>query len=890
MSILVLLSMGIVLPYGPASPIAKSDAQQKSLYTSRIEYRIVKSFEFDERRLGNFESMPMNWFPIIQSGYPRFGEAVLDEVVGHDAPPSLHFPLTGGNVGAIYQGHDIPIYPGSDYRVSAWIRPDRLKYSNVCFEAYYLDSAMKKIESSRRSSPKLVGEGANERWAKVVIDLPPGPENAKWIGLSCRVTQSQSDKATPENPRPIVRQDVAGGAWLDDVTILRLPQVALELNSTTQVYDIDEPTVCTVKLSDLDGAGLSVSLEVWDADDRCVELRQFDAAKLSAQPTKFKLKELPAGLYTAKLLTNVGDNVISMQSRTFLRLNSAVGRHERSGQGFGIYAEPTLFSYETVNRKLLQQLSANLIKIPLWYTSLTDDEIVHGESGVSDLVERLEKDGTKVIGVLDAVPQGLAQQYDPAKQSIIQVLATDPAKWRPYLAFILTRFGQRVNAWQIGSDDRPLSNDGALLSVALANLRAEMQPLIGLPRLVLQRTALLELPPDDLPAHVLSLRVADHREADQLTARRDTLKSKGFDHFWVSVAPPAASHYDRQARLAEFARSMVAARCSGAEAVFAPQPWRIESEDGVSVVTPKEEFILLRTLSQMLAGLDPVMPLNLSDGVEGWLFSDGTEHNGALVVWSDGASLEEKRLVLDVDESCELVDLWGNAVTGKASAGGRQFTVGAIPSILRSVKPRQIKMITSLRLDNAIVDAGQREHQRKLQIINPSDMPMNGYIRLRGPSAWRVRPNRIPIDLAPRQSQSLDIAIRVPSNQAAGNFEIVAELYASGIGADMLTMRTPVEVATPGLDVNVMAYKEGDDVRIVQRITNKSNSNMNLRAYVIAPDKARDVRFIHNLAAGDSAVRDYVVDGTKNWAGRNIRVTVEDIDGKLKHNDLISLP
>src|SRR5437588_4841363 len=207
----------------PLLVAALAQSSSDPLITSRIERRVVKSFDFDETSLGNFESGPMNWARHVGQGFPRYLAGRFDRNLGHAAAPSLRLSLMGGNVGTVYEGRDIPVHPRSDYRVVAWVRPDRLKYARAYFTACYLDRAMQKIESSERRSVPIGGDG-NSDWHEIVIDLPGGTDDARWIGLGCWVLQPEQP---PEQPRPIRLEDMSGGAWFDDVTVLRLPCTAI---------------------------------------------------------------------------------------------------------------------------------------------------------------------------------------------------------------------------------------------------------------------------------------------------------------------------------------------------------------------------------------------------------------------------------------------------------------------------------------------------------------------------------------------------------------------------------------------------------------------------------------------------------------------------------------
>jgi len=60
--IAILLSAAVFtqFPNGPQD----ADVATRYLSTAAIRRRVVKSFDFSERKLGNFETVPMNWLPV----------------------------------------------------------------------------------------------------------------------------------------------------------------------------------------------------------------------------------------------------------------------------------------------------------------------------------------------------------------------------------------------------------------------------------------------------------------------------------------------------------------------------------------------------------------------------------------------------------------------------------------------------------------------------------------------------------------------------------------------------------------------------------------------------------------------------------------------------------
>ena len=859
------------------------------LVTAKIRQRIVKVFAFDERKYGNYETVPMNWLPIVASGYPRFLEARFDMNVGHSSPPSFHFALRGGSLGAHYLAKDIPVHPGSDYRIEGWIRPAKLKHARAYITAYYLDHALRRIEGSDRRSAELRGSGEHELWTRVQVDLPGGFEHARWIGLSCRVEQTPVAEDGPPLFTLIQYRDVDGAAWFDDLRVMRLPRMRLRLGMGDGVFVDGQPMVCEVKMTDLDGAGLKVVLDVIDTDGRPVETHELRGSDLALGETFVPLADLPAGLYVARLVARVGDTPVAAIERSFLQLNADRPGRPRTSGGIGVIADSSLFAHPKLSGRLLDLLSPGRVKLPLWRESLSDDDIVRGEPGIGVVLEALHRMGATVVGVLEAPPTGLAEQYPVGKRSLISILASAPGSWRPYLALILTRYGHRVHVWQLGADVEAGPNSEPMLSQALANVHAEMYPLIGRPALAVPRSIEQPPPDDGLPADVLSVNVASHHASDRLAAQLAASDDDRFAERWATIRPPESDRYVRRWRLAEFARRLVVARSHGIDAVFVHQPWRIDTVQGEGVVTPAEEFFVVRTLNQALDGLTPAGAIAVSPWIESRLFVDETESRGALVLWSRGEATKDREVVLDVGDKARQIDIYSNVTTGSDARGGLAFSVGAMPTVITPVAPWRVRLSSSFTVRNPQLQPAVREQVRTVNLTNTHSLKLNGVLHLKPPAGWRIRPQKFKINLRPGASGEFEISLRLPTNEPAGDYKLVGRLEVDDEDWPSLTLCAPLAVNAPGLDVNVMAYRDGEVVRIVQRITNHTDDNLRLRAYMLSPNAARDVRFINNLATGQTTVREYEVREAAKLAGRYFRVSVEEVGGPLRHHTAIKL-
>ncbi len=870
------------LAAGPTTPPIPSEG----LTTARIGRRVVRTFDFDERRLGNFEAIPMNWRPIHAPGYPRFLQGTFDHHLGHEAPPSFRLTIEGGSVGSHYLAKDIPIHPGSRYRIAGWIRPDGLWRAGAYLTAYYLDDALRKIAQSQRRSETVRSNLDSNDWRQVIVELPAGEERARWIGLSCHVEE-------PPPPQdgglihPVHYRDARGGAWFDDIVVMRLPIVRMELDSRTGLYPPGVSPKCRIAVQDLDGEGLTIHFDVRDAAARTVLSRHLDGPSLLRTPQTATLDELPAGTYDVSLSVAADQIELCSLRRRIAQLSGRIREGPRA-DGFGVVLDASALEAPALVHELLAALSPAAAKLPLWRADLTDEEVVRGDPRADALIHSLAPLSISAIGVLEAPPERLAGQYERNQRSLWQILASDTRRWGPYLGFILTRHGEQISAWQIGADgDGIWGPDGPKPQQGLAGIRALMTPLIGDPRLAATRLAHEDGAgvegARDLWAVQIPEESASSRLRDQLGGSDDS------SPFWATVAALDEGRYERRARLAEFARRVVEARCCDAQIVFVPQPWRIIHDRSETFAEPFEEFILFRALADLLGGLKPAGDVRIASGAQGRLFASPDHCEGALVVWSDAVSGPSRTVPMDLGDRANAHDLWGNRSRPRVERNEQLLTLAALPVVYYPVAPWRVRMLSDFALDRPTIEPRIEEHQRTLLLRNLHDETVSGLLRLDAPAGWRIRPEIVPIELPPGQSAAIPMALRIPSNQAAGDYALVARLETEDQRLPDLTLRAPIRIAVPGLDVNLMASRSGSALRVVQRVTNRTDGPLDLRCSVIAPGRPRVSQTLRNLAADQTALPEYLLDGAADLAGATIRVSVEEIGGSLRFNQVLTL-
>src|SRR5687768_16834900 len=84
--------------------------------------RALRTFDFEERRLGNREDVPMHWAKVTGPGLPHYVNGTLAKGVARGGEYAFRFDLSGG--GRVYRdGHGhIPARQGAHYRVEGYRR------------------------------------------------------------------------------------------------------------------------------------------------------------------------------------------------------------------------------------------------------------------------------------------------------------------------------------------------------------------------------------------------------------------------------------------------------------------------------------------------------------------------------------------------------------------------------------------------------------------------------------------------------------------------------------------------------------------------------------------------------------------------------------------------
>jgi hypothetical protein len=709
------------------------------------------------------------------------------------------------------------------------------------------------------------------------------------IGISLYVVQSKVWDRAPAGPRPIFTPDIEGGAWFDDIAVLRLPRIYLACKVSGSVFsDRQIPTVIA-EVSDSDERGLKARLVVRGADG---EMQwQSDLPVRSPDnhfPEEYEFPDLGPGVYTATLYIFADGIQVRAPHVKFAKLgpdlDTALGEH----RGFGIVVDNEEQELWPAVTRLTDLLGISGAKVSMWREGRLAKLVPGAEAGRASYLAHLSRKNGLVIGTLGGIPRELGNPNENYGKTLLDLFNEAPTDWGPFLKYALARYAPFVAYWQIGTDGDPSTIADPRLRRTVSRLTDSFSQLITNPLLAAPWSVQRALTKESLPSAALSIYVPKHVPATQLAAHYKQFENLPIRERWLTLETLDMSRYDRRAAARDFVKRVVSAKATGADIVFTEQPWATRRVTGHLVVDPDERFLLLRTLSSVLGNSLPVIPLRFGQGVQGYLFD---RHGvGVAVLWNDLAGPEGTRVTMHLGGKPRRISPWGE-VSALATEGERYVLwVTQMPTIYDGVSTRLMTLRGALRLEPSLIESSLTLHEMSLSLNNPYREPISGRIRLDVPVGWEVSPMRFEFSLGPGETFKKFLTLRFPQIETAGKKLIMANLSLDVAQQYELQIPLELELGIRELGVTALAQRIGTEVIVRQRITNFSTKPVNYRSYLVAPDRPRQTRLFANLHPGQTAVKEYRFAKARDLIGRRLRVGLREVDGSRLYNQIIEVP
>lgn len=844
--------------------------------------RIVKHFDFDERKLGNVERIPMYWQRYREDGFPHYLQGGFDEEVGHEAPPSFHLELRGGSLAYVYKAQNIPIHPQSDYLISAWIRPKALRHASAWICAFYYDRTGQKLPESEHFANPVGGPDADDQWREVTLRLPGGFDAARHIGVAVWLVQPPRPRKTTQKQLTIYRQDIRAGAWFDDIRVVRLPRGALTTGQPGNVFTDEQPAQLQVEISDPDGRDLDAVLSVHDAEGQQLlerEVRVSDQADAKAKV--IELGRLEPGAYVGRLTIRSGEIDLSAYQTSFVQLGPRLNGPGWRNEGFGVVLGSSDYQCPEGASRLIDLLHLGHVKLPVAGPAVHRKPEMNQDPDANQLFEHLWQERVQAVAVLGGGrslnrPSPVARASE-SWRTFLLALADHPEVWRPYLAPPLVSHASFAHCWQAGADGDDSLAWNARLTAGLTIFRQELDRLLPSSEMVVPWPILHEAPKEPIQSQYVSLHVPNLVRPEEIAPHIREFKKTRSQGLWAVVEPLGSSGYLRDAGLADLAKRLVLAHSSGVEAVFMPRPWFVTRHGNKAQTEPHETLIVFRTIAELLSQSTPSGDLYLDDGLRAVMFQRQSEC--IMAIWDEEAPEAGRHHVMYLGAEPQQVDLWGRVMPLDKAVGGHRMTIHRLPSFIRGTQAWHLKMRGTFALEPPQVESSFRLHERDVRFTNPRDVPISGVVRLEPPEGWDIRPKRIPFSLAPKEEVRTNVRIRFPSSEVAGKKRLTGHFTIDSDDTYRLIAQAPFTLGLDDFEVSTFAQIESGNVIVQQTITNRTGKQVDIEGYVLAPGRARMSRMYRRIGSGQTIHKKYYLENGEALRGQNIRVGVREIHG-----------
>jgi hypothetical protein len=868
--------------------------------------RVLRTVDFEERRLGNVEDEPMHWAKIEGPGLPHYVTGRLATDRARNGQYSFRFDLNGGGLLYRYAPRRIPARSGAHYRVETWVQTTVLPVARARLSAYFIDVDGKPITASVVHSPLYAAVRDDEPWHKLTVDLtadaPPKGSAADaaapaYLAVELGLLQPALYHNDAPGKHPLRSQDISGSAWFDDLTISQVPQVVMTSGRPGNIFRRGDAATLGVEVSDRFTDDLSVQLVIHSAAGEIAFQRSGALDLVTAQPlgggrkrVSLLLPELPAGWYEAMLVISSQGKFVSEQTLRFIQLADDVPPGSPDDR-FGLIATDLPAAAWKDLPDLLPILSAGRIKLAFW-SSAGDLQSSSSES-FDRLLERLVRLGITPTACLTALPPDLAEALGGS--SWRQTLQASPEHWQPRLAAMISRYASYLDRWQLGADGSEEFVVDPAMRRLYARIYAEFANLMVAPDLAMPWPAWYELD-GELPA-TIALSVPPSVLPSQIPLYVDESRKQQGHSLSISLQLLDREQYGRQTQIIDLAQRIIYALAGGADRIDVPLPLSAsQGLDGATACQPDETLLVLRTLFGTLSGARFCGKSPVAEGVEAFVFDRGGE--GIIVLWDTAPTGGVRQLALGLGDRAMRVDLWGNRVPLVAarsplrselnSAGTVAVEIGPAPVLLVGVDGLAAQLRASVAVDRPLMESSFESHHRQIRFTNPYPAPISGSVRLRGPEGWSVSPSTLSFSLNPGESLARDLTIELPYNSLAGDKTLTADFAVQADRETAFSVPLTLTLGLSNVGMQAMAVRDGRDVLVHQMITNYGDAPIDYMAYAVHPGVPRQERLVTNLGPGRTAIKRYRFSGGEaSAANQSVRCGVREIGGTRILNEQV---
>lgn len=864
-------------------------------------YRLVKRFDFDERRLGNYEPTPMHWERLTGPGLPAYAMGAFDETVGHAAPPSFKLGIDTGSVGYEYREMDLPIVADSDYVVVGYCRTHGLHRAAAFLVTELVDQFGDPIEHTQSVS-NLIRSTQDNRpdWQRIELRTSTNDPHAFALRLQLWVLQDHVwREPAPDDPDPIIRSEVTASAWFDDIAIYRMPRIRASLSDPTGIVAFGESPRFDLVLNIAAAQRLSVELDIRDTDRQIVQsLRReivgeerrnarADTYRFDAPPAplrddsfeqvlSFTASALEPGAYEATLRVLGRSEALLEQRLRFVVLAPATPALPRATDMGVTITEP-----DGVNAvalvKLLQVLHCNAVKIEIPFPATEPSEDADpGPLQLTQLARELVQHHIEVIGVL----RGQSGIYGDGLQSLRSSAFTDRL-WARRLNPLLAQLGGLISTWQLGTEPVEL-RDGGWETAQTAGVRRHFRRFLSLPELSMPWSILSTAPSS---GDIASLWVTADTPTLALGPLLEDALLMNREHAWLQLENPRNT--DADWRRIELARRITIAKAVSPRCLFVPAPFEPVSGGNNNVWQPSEDFPIIRTVFNLLAGRKAVEVLHPTP--ESIMIFFDSPAGGCAVGWTWRDRPLTDRFEYSFGPGASAVDARGAALPLEVHDGKTVVQLRPEPTFIYGIDVALTRLAASFHVSPTLIEPHRSDSAPVLTLRNMYDHPIQCEIRSRAPTNWKIEPDLARFQLDPGEELSQPYVLTAPPRRFANTLAFAFDVQLTTPTVATLHFDVPMTVSLRDLSMTATARRESGKTLVEQSLTNRSNQTVSFSAYLDPPGGRRQEADIVNLKPGETRKLLYTL-SEPLAPDRPIAITIKEIDGSRSLDLLVEPP
>lgn len=861
-------------------------------------YRLVKRFDFDERKLGNYEDVPMHWERLSGAGLPAFSNGRFDEKIGHAAAPSFVLRLETGNVAYEYSESDMIATSDSDYLVSGYIRAENLRYARAFIGAYLVDQFGQRIPGSERISQLVESTSGREQpWQRVSLEIPGEFPSARSLRLQFWILQTAAWR-TPDRSEvdPIIREDIQAAAWFDDVEVLRLPRARLRFSSPAGlvlpgrdeyfVFDVANTTAqdlaAQLIIRDENGDEVHRSRQTLPAAAETAAARGGPAAldRIVSRAARAPVPKLPDGLYEADLLVFNGAELLFERRSRFAVLAPLADPREPSadlGVNLGAWHGEEFDGLV----ELLSELGVGACKV-----GVAMEPGVGKPAGdrrlmpIGALIHAAAKRRIETIGVIE--PPSTAAEF--RDRSTLNFLHTQPA-WRELMSPTFAHFGGMLPTWQLGDDQAEFRARARWDHTEIAAVREQLGRFVTSPEVIVPTDVSAET---DRPGDARSVWIPASIPARDLPRAFDFLRDQPRERVWLALetAPPRERGGESQViSESELARRFVLAKACGAKRLFFDAPFQ-RAEGGAW--EPTAEFPVVRTLARVLGEKELIAVMRPAPELLVCFFRGAG--SACMVAWNWRCDGTTTPLELYLGDNPHVIDIRGRTRKVSVTRGRTRLEIGESPLIVDGMDSPRALFQASFRVAPTNVQQHSPEPRPVVHFRNTYDQRVSGTLSITPPENWELTPRTTDFELDPGEELSQPLAFNLPPREPAAVHDLKVKVTIRGSERAEFEFTERLTVGLKDIDVVNIPRWVGRDLQVEQMLINRSDAPIRFSAYCVARNRPRKEQFFIDVAPGGRRSRVYVFANAADLAESYLYMGIQELHGERKLSQLVEVP